>query len=305
MRGNPVNWTDPSGEFVGLVAPWLLGALGQGVQNDLRTGGTGTLGLLQALNCGNTMGAASSALALMQPTLETYAKMAVVTAVGVTVAALSMGGIFIGAAALGITSPVLAGAAALIGSGIISGQASRATMNMLNGQAWNTGLFQLSDMLVDGALSILPFKLLGGSLAKFGAQGLRFGNQTVAAAKNAFNNLQNWVTNNFDLGAVTSGGFPVPKNRSSGVPYTQDQVALQRLVKEETAFGSKPLSVNDAETIMDWAQEYSYPGFRASPGDLSIDPAINNWAARPIPHIHIPGTVNNGHVPVAPGVKPR
>ena len=93
-------------------------------------------------------------------------------------------------------------------------------MNMLNGQAWNTGLFQLSDMLVDGALSILPFKLLGGSLAKFGAQGLRFGNQTVAAAKNAFNNLQNWVTNNFDLSAVTSGGLPVPKGPSgSGASY--------------------------------------------------------------------------------------
>lgn len=83
---------------------------------------------------------------------------------------------------------------------------------------------------------------------------------------------------------------------------TGDQRALKELVDEATLGGRKPLSVNDADTILDWAQEYNYRGVRASPGDVGVP---SNWTANPQPHIHIPGAGRGGHVPVQPGVQPR
>jgi hypothetical protein len=85
--------------------------------------------------------------------------------------------------------------------------------------------------------------------------------------------------------------------------HTPDQQALKELVDEATMGGRKPLSVADAETVLDWAEEVRYPGARASPADLATP---SNWTANPVPHIHIPGAGRpGGHVPVEPGVRPR
>ena len=66
--------------------------------------------------------------------------------------------------------------------------------------------------------------------------------------------------------------------------------------------GRKPLSRDDAETVLDWAEEVKYPGVRAKPGDVA---SPSNWKANPVPHIHLPGAGRGGHVPVEPGVSPR
>ena len=62
---------------------------------------------------------------------------------------------------------------------------------------------------------------------------------------------------------------------------------------------------NEAETVLDWADEVNYSGWRAGANDVSVP---SNWIGRPghpdEPHIHIPG-VGSGHVPVDPGVGPR
>jgi len=61
-------------------------------------------------------------------------------------------------------------------------------------------------------------------------------------------------------------------------------------------------AIADAQTIIGWAQETNYPGLRAAPGDLA-DPS--NWdGGQNQPHIHLPGTVNQGHIPVGSGVTP-
>ena len=87
-----------------------------------------------------------------------------------------------------------------------------------------------------------------------------------------------------------------------GGAMTPDQQALKDLVDETSLGGRKPLSVEDADTVLDWADELGYPGTRAKPGDVA-DPS--NWTANPVPHIHVPGAGRGGHVPVEPGVRPR
>jgi RHS repeat-associated protein len=83
---------------------------------------------------------------------------------------------------------------------------------------------------------------------------------------------------------------------------SDEQRALKELVDETTYGGRLPLSREDAETVLDWADEIGYPGARAKPGDVG-DPS--NWTKNPVPHIHLPGAGRGGHVPVAPGVTPR
>jgi RHS repeat-associated protein len=95
---------------------------------------------------------------------------------------------------------------------------------------------------------------------------------------------------------------PSKASPAASEAMTGDQQALKQLIDEATRGGRKPLSASDAETIMDWAQEYKYPGFRASPGDVGVP---SNWTANPQPHIHIPGAGRRGHVLVEPGVQPR
>jgi RHS repeat-associated protein len=83
---------------------------------------------------------------------------------------------------------------------------------------------------------------------------------------------------------------------------TPDQQALKELVDEATFGGRRPLSTDQAETVLDWADEFGYPGARAKPGDVANP---SNWSGGSgQPHIHIPG-VGNGHIPVQPGVSPR
>jgi RHS repeat-associated protein len=85
--------------------------------------------------------------------------------------------------------------------------------------------------------------------------------------------------------------------------HTDDQAALIKLVNEAGLDGHKPLSLEDAETVLDWAEEVQLPGWRAGAGDVG---SPSNWTgAGGIPHIHIPGAGRHGHVPVEPGVQPR
>ena len=93
-----------------------------------------------------------------------------------------------------------------------------------------------------------------------------------------------------------------PSAAGARVRHTPDQKALKELVDEATMGGRKPLSVADAETVLDWADEVRYPGARASAGDVAIP---SNWTSNPVPHIHLPGAGRGGHVPVEPGVRPR
>jgi len=85
---------------------------------------------------------------------------------------------------------------------------------------------------------------------------------------------------------------------------TPNQQALKDVVDEVTNGGRKALSAEDAETVLDWADEYNHPGTRASPGDVS---SPSNWTGHPDqpPHIHLDGAGRGGHVIVEPGVKPR
>jgi len=79
---------------------------------------------------------------------------------------------------------------------------------------------------------------------------------------------------------------------------TPDQTAIGDLVDDATLGGRRPLPADDADTILDWADEYDYPGWRAGAGDVNGD----HWGP---PHIHLPGAGRGGHVPVEPGVQPR
>jgi hypothetical protein len=90
--------------------------------------------------------------------------------------------------------------------------------------------------------------------------------------------------------------------------HTDDQRALLELIDEATMGGRKPLPVSSAESALDLADEVGLPS-RAGPGDVGFP---SNWhGGRPPnippgqPHIHIPGSVNGGHIPVHPGVSPR
>lgn len=88
----------------------------------------------------------------------------------------------------------------------------------------------------------------------------------------------------------------------SGRRMSGDQRAIRDLVDEATNQGRRPMAREDAETILDWAEEAGYPGVRAKHGDVA---SPSNWGANPVPHIHVPGSGRGGHVPVEPGVRPR
>jgi len=88
-----------------------------------------------------------------------------------------------------------------------------------------------------------------------------------------------------------------------GCRHTPDQQALKELVDEASLSGNRPLSVADAETILDWADEVGYPGVRANPGDVGVP---SNWpGGGGQPHIHFPGVGRSDHIPVQPGVRFR
>src|SRR5262249_31671002 len=84
------------------------------------------------------------------------------------------------------------------------------------------------------------------------------------------------------------------------VCMSKDQQALKELVDELSLGGRRPLTSEQAEVILDWANEVGYPGWRAGPADV-LPPG--NWSGGT--HIHLPGAGRAGHVPVGPGVRPR
>jgi hypothetical protein len=106
-----------------------------------------------------------------------------------------------------------------------------------------------------------------------------------------------WVHNTCPPGGTgpTGPGFTSPLD--------EHQQVLADLVQEASLQGRRPLSVLDAEAVLDWAREYRFPGARAEFDDVTYP---SNWDAMGgIPHIHLTGVGRNGHVPVAIGVVPR
>ena len=98
------------------------------------------------------------------------------------------------------------------------------------------------------------------------------------------------------------------ENARAGQPpprITPNQVALKDIVNDATNFGRTRLSVDYAETVLEWADEVSYPLGNRSSYATSADPATegNHWVRGP--HIHLRGAGRRGHVPVGPGVEPR
>ena len=69
--------------------------------------------------------------------------------------------------------------------------------------------------------------------------------------------------------------------------HTPDQQALGELIRDVTNGGRKPLSNDDADTILDWGRETGLGG--------RDDRDTDHWQGGP--HIHIPGS-GVGHIPV-------
>ncbi len=68
---------------------------------------------------------------------------------------------------------------------------------------------------------------------------------------------------------------------------TPDQEALKDIIQEETLGGRKPLSDEDADTVLDWADELGIDGARDDRGK-------DHWEGGE--HIHVPGS-GLGHIP--------
>jgi RHS repeat-associated protein len=85
--------------------------------------------------------------------------------------------------------------------------------------------------------------------------------------------------------------------------HTADQEALKDLADEASDEGHTAICKEDAETLLDWAKEFEYPGVRAKPNDVTGNHPGDFWDGKP--HIHIPGAGIKGHIPVQPGVRPR
>ncbi|MYM90165.1 hypothetical protein GTP91_23705 [Rugamonas sp. FT82W] len=76
-------------------------------------------------------------------------------------------------------------------------------------------------------------------------------------------------------------------NKQDNKVNTPDQQALGDLVKDESDKGRKPVSNEDADTLLDWGRELGV--------DVRDDRNKNHWIGGP--HIHIPGT-GVKHIPV-------
>jgi hypothetical protein len=101
----------------------------------------------------------------------------------------------------------------------------------------------------------------------------------------------------------SAGGGQKTAPEPEAIQHTPDQKALTELVDEASHGGRTPLPRGQAETVLDWAQEYKHPGARATPNDVSGNHPGTQWNGKP--HIHLPGAGRGGHVPVEQGVKPR
>src|SRR5690606_31160076 len=58
----------------------------------------------------------------------------------------------------------------------------------------------------------------------------------------------------------TAGPLGVIQRNAPKGTMTPDQRALKELVDETTLGGRRPLTTNQAETVLDWADEVGYPG---------------------------------------------
>jgi RHS repeat-associated protein len=94
----------------------------------------------------------------------------------------------------------------------------------------------------------------------------------------------------------------------SGKGMNEDQQAIKDLADEATNGGRVPLSPEEADILIEWAQEYDYPNWDAAPGDIGHGGLNPNWDPKKTgegqPHIHLPGAGRGGHVPVEPGMTP-
>jgi hypothetical protein len=139
-----------------------------------------------------------------------------------------------------------------------------------------------------------------GRSLEWGERGMRVYTSGVMVASGIV--LYRYPVRNFD-----GRNRPTPRPQTqrpgnTGRPMTADQRAFKELVDEATKGGRIPLSRDQAEWVLDMAEEIGYPRVRAGLGDLANP---SNWTANPTPHIHIPGAGRSGHIPVEPGVIPR
>jgi len=91
---------------------------------------------------------------------------------------------------------------------------------------------------------------------------------------------------------------PRPPRKPRPPKHTDDQILFKDLVDEASNGGRKELTMEEANAILDLAEEVKYPGWRAGPGDVG-----GTWAGGE-GHIHIPG-VGSGHINVPLGLPPR
>lgn len=84
------------------------------------------------------------------------------------------------------------------------------------------------------------------------------------------------------LNEITDDGEGCDNNR-----HSPDQQALNDLIDEQTLGGRRPLSEEDANTILDWGEELGIDGIRDDRGK-------DHWKVGN--HIHVPGS-GTGHIP--------
>jgi RHS repeat-associated protein len=109
--------------------------------------------------------------------------------------------------------------------------------------------------------------------------------------------------NGGDTASSASNQAAAGATQQTSFVQSGNQQAMNSLIQQATNNGTTPLSVEDANTVLDWALELNIQNVRAGEGDVSVP---SNWTACPNqPHIHIPNTGLGGHIPVEPGVTPR
>jgi RHS repeat-associated protein len=215
------------------------------------------------------------------------------------------------------------------GSGALSGAVTASAGPLINGQSFGAALVE--NAVLGGAASVVgggkfangaitgafgylfnacgadPHGCFKAGLAVGTASGLYSGGIIAGGSLGVLTPIGLGIAGlDILVGGAVGAISDIIGNAWTGNVYEQrqspDQEALKGIVDDATNGGRKPLSVPDAETVLDWAKETNYPGVRAGPGDVSNP---SNWVAgNGQPHIHFPG-VGSGHVPVDDGVSPR
>jgi hypothetical protein len=97
---------------------------------------------------------------------------------------------------------------------------------------------------------------------------------------------------NYYVGWCAEPGFVLVHN-ACFEPFNENQRALADIVNENTANCTKPLSSEDAHTVMDWADELNLTERGAHASESDVTGA--HWER---PHIHVPGSAKP-HVPIS------